>query len=75
MSYIPRNIIIPKEAEEQNLLTNNKKPKENLLQNEEEKSSLQQKSKVDNENIINSDNNKDIAPMNIEDESKKENQK
>lgn len=57
MSYIPRNIIIPKEAEEQNILTKNKILKEKALQNEEEKSSSMQKSKIDNENIINSDNN------------------
>jgi len=71
MSYIPRNIIIPKEAEEQNLLANNKKPKENLLQNEEEKSSLQQKSKVDNENIINSDNNNNNKSKNSKNNNKK----
>ena len=57
MSYIPRNIIIPKEAQEQNILSNNKISKENISQNEEEKSSLMQKSKIDNENIINTDNN------------------
>lgn len=57
MSYIPPNIIIPKEAKEQILSMNNKISKENISQNEEEKSSLIQKSKIDNENIINTENN------------------
>ena len=71
MSYIPRNIIIPKEAEEQNILTKNKISNEKKLQNEEEKSSLMQKSKIENENIINSDNNNNKSKTSKNTKSKK----
>ena len=71
MSYIPRNIIIPKEAEEQNILTKNKISNEKKLQNEEEKSSLMQKSKIENENIINSDNNNNKSKTSKNKKSKK----